>query len=244
MAIFGFAVLYSKKLLQISDAVTDVNLPVLSEKYVNDIEDFKKVFIHNFNKVYSVICLTAALAGYWAPEIIKLLAGIKKYEEYYSSLELIPPLLLAFVLYAALDILKSSVLIPAKLSKDMILGFLLLLLGTGAFFFVTYRFIGILLAMSWGMAYGSLAGLWYVNVISKKKLGLSTLTLDHGLVLIQVFFVAIFCGVDTLWIKLLAFIPVYGFLILGIFISKFLTKEEVIYVYKRLITKLGYAKAT
>ena len=36
VAIFGFAVLFAKKILSISDAVTDVNLPILSEKFVDD----------------------------------------------------------------------------------------------------------------------------------------------------------------------------------------------------------------
>ena len=52
VGIFAFSMLYAKKLMNISDAVTDVNLPVLSEKYVNDTSSFIKIFSDNFNKIY------------------------------------------------------------------------------------------------------------------------------------------------------------------------------------------------
>ena len=58
IAIFAFAVLYSKKILSISDAVTDVSLPVLSEKYSKDIDDFKLSFKKNFIFSYYIFNLS------------------------------------------------------------------------------------------------------------------------------------------------------------------------------------------
>ena len=51
VALFSFATLYSKKILSISDAVTDINLPVLSEKFVGNFQDFRNSFTNNFDKV-------------------------------------------------------------------------------------------------------------------------------------------------------------------------------------------------
>src|SRR3990172_8842858 len=46
---FGLALLYAKKLMNVSDVVKDVNLLVFSDKYIHDREGFKGIFSQNFN---------------------------------------------------------------------------------------------------------------------------------------------------------------------------------------------------
>ena len=116
VATFSFAMLYAKKLTGISDSVTDVNLPVLSEKYVNNFEEFKALFEKNFNKIFSFVVIIGTFAAFWAPLVIRLAVGNK----YDDSFSLIPPLIMSFIFYSLLNIVNSSVLIPAKMTKGMI----------------------------------------------------------------------------------------------------------------------------
>ncbi len=51
---FTFAMLFAKKIVSVSDAVTDVNLPVMSEKYSQNVDDFKELFKKNFDKLFSI----------------------------------------------------------------------------------------------------------------------------------------------------------------------------------------------
>jgi len=223
IAIFAFALLYAKKLMSISDAVTDVNLPVLSEKYVKDIDDFKKLFTRNFDKIFISVIAAAAFASYWAPEIVSLVVGGDKYKDSYS---LISPVMFAFILYSFINIVKSSVLIPAKMVKHMIIGFVLLLTGTAAFFFGTYHNIGALPGMAWGMAFGAVLSFLYINIAIGKKLKFSYFNIDHLVILVQAFSISMVAFLP-LNIKIPFFIILFALLIWSFFIPGYLTKSEI-----------------
>ncbi|OGC80195.1 hypothetical protein A3K01_02740 [candidate division WWE3 bacterium RIFOXYD1_FULL_43_17] len=224
VAIFAFALLYAKKLMSISDAVTDVNLPVLSEKYVKDFADFKKLFTRNFDKIFISVIAAAAFASYWAPEIVSLVVGGDKYDKSYT---LIPPVIFAFILYSFINIVKSSVLIPAKMVKHMIISFVLLLAGTAAFFFASYHALGALPGMAWGMAFGATASFIYINIAISKKLKFSFFNIDHLAILGQAFAISMVSFLP-LYIKIPFFVVVFGMLIWAFFIPGYLTKSEVI----------------
>jgi O-antigen/teichoic acid export membrane protein len=154
VAIYAFALLYAKKLMHISDSVTDVNLPVLSEKFVDSKAAFVKLFTENFNKVYSLIIFVAVTAVFWAPEVIHFVVGGNKYD---ASLVLVPALVFAFLFYSLINIVKSSVIIPAKMVKEMVIGYLALIIGTGVTYAVLATLLGHLQAMSLGMMVGGLS---------------------------------------------------------------------------------------
>ncbi len=223
VAIFAFALLYAKKLMSISDAVTDVNLPVLSEKYVKNVEDFKRLFTRNFDKIFISVIAAAAFASYWAPEIVSLVVGGDKYADSYT---LISPVIFAFILYSFINIVKSSVLIPAKMVKHMIIGFVLLLAASAAFFFGTYHGIGALPGMAWGMAFGATVSFIYINVAISKKLKFSYFNIDHLAILAQAFSIST-VAMLPLNIKIPFFFVLFGMLIWAFFIPGYLTKSEI-----------------
>ena len=64
IALFGFALLYSTKLLVFSDSITDVTLPVMSKKYTEDVEEFKKSYKSNFVKTFAIITFVSFLAAF------------------------------------------------------------------------------------------------------------------------------------------------------------------------------------
>jgi O-antigen/teichoic acid export membrane protein len=222
IATYAFALLYAKKLSGIADSVTDVNLPVLSERYSNDLLGFKELFEKNFNKLFSFIVLTGAFASYWAPLIIRLVVGHK----YDDSFVLIPPLILSFILYSFTNIINASVLIPAKMTKSMVASYLVLIAGTGAFFYMTHGYLGVLGSMAWGMAFGALISLVCMLYFIKRAIKFSFFNIDHIAILLAGFAVSMLCPIETTWLKALAFIFLAPMLIWSVFIPTFLAKED------------------
>ena len=231
VAIYAFALLYAKKLMNISDSVTAVNLPVLSEKYTKDIKDFSETFSKNFNKVFSLIVFVAAFASYFAPIVIRILVGSDKYD---ASLPLIAPMVLAFMMYSFINIFNSSVLIPAKLSKSMVFSYGLLIIGSGAFFGAAYKFMDLLPAVAWGMAFGGVVSFFGMNLIIKKKLKSTFFNIDHTVILIQAFSIAWLCIIDDIIVKAFAFVPFAFLLGWSFFISEFIQKSDVVYIRSKI----------
>lgn len=176
IGLFGFALLYSAKLMTVSDSITVVNLPVLSKKFKKDVAGFKELFVGNFNKIYAFIVFAAVTAIYWVQDIFHLLIGSQKYD---GSFPYILPLVYAFIFYSIVNIVKSSVLVPAKLVREMIVGFLIMLVATIGFYYVTTDSLGGLVAMSYAMPVGSLVGLLALSVFSWARLKFSFLNFSH-----------------------------------------------------------------
>jgi len=186
IAIFAFAMLYAKKLMNISDSATDVSLPVFSEHYVKDIDTFKTAFQVNFNKLFFIVLFFAIGACYWVTEAVYLLLGAEKLAEYSASIPLILPLLLAFIFYSFINLIKSSVLIPAKLTWHMIISYLVLLMGSLGFFWLTKNSQDPLLSMSWSIAVGSLLSFLVMSFSIKFKF----FNIDHWVLLLQAGFIS------------------------------------------------------
>lgn len=234
VAIYAFALLYAKKLMNISDSVTAVNLPVLSEKYKSDVKDFHKTFSRNFNKVFSLIVFTGAFAAYFAPIAIKILVGSDKYN---ASIPLIAPMMFAFVMYSFINIFNSSVLIPAKLAKSMILSYGLLIIGSALFFIASFKFIDLLQAVSWGMAFGGVVSFFSMNKIIKNKLKITFFNIDHIAILIQSMAIALLCVMQNNLVKLVFFVPFAGLLVWSFFVSGFIERSDFEYALSKLKKK-------
>ncbi len=166
VGIFSFAILYSSKLLTISDALTDVNLPVFSKEFVSNFDNFKKLFRENFNKLYVFILYSGLAASFWARELVNLFIGNK----YDSSIPIILPLVLSFALYSFVNLIKSSVLIPAKMIYSMIAGYLLMIVTTVGFFLALKSNFNSLDSMAFAMFFGSLSGFIGLAALIKTKL--------------------------------------------------------------------------
>ncbi len=240
VAVYGFAIMFSKKILNISDAVTDVSLPVFSEKFVKDIKDFKETYSENFNKIFSFIMVASATAVFWAPQILRPVLGELRFQQYYQSLGILLPLLLAFIFYSFLDLTKSSVLIPAKYTKDMIVSFALLVLVTGGVFAGAYLLhIDLLYSMAVAMLCGAVSGFWYMCYTTKKNLNFVFFNIDHILIVIQFIFIGLVGNLDNLWLKSGVFIPLMFLLIWGLFVSEFVTKKELHTLKSKIFAKFA-----
>jgi len=231
IAIYSFAMLYAKKLMSISDSVTTVNIPVFSERYVNDFKEFKETFSKNFDKIFSLIVFVGAFASYFAPTVIRVLVGSNKYDE---SIPLIAPMVFAFIIYSFVNIINSSVMIPAKMAKGMVSSYVILILGTALSFLGMYKFIPLLSAASWSMVVGSVACLIFMVFWIKKKMNFMFLNIDHVAILVQAFFVAWLCNVDILWVKIVGFIPFAALLFASFSIAGFVLRKDISSACKKL----------
>jgi len=237
VATFAFALLFAKKILSISDAVTDVNLPVFSDHFVKDPIEFRKIFKANFSKLFVIIIFTATVACFWSKELVMLALGAKKLIDYQDSLYLIPPLLLGFVFYSFIDIVKSSVLVPAKMTWQMTLGFFALLLSTVVIFVLGTTFFPSLDAMAWAMTLGSAVGFMLVAYLIKLELNFEFYNIDHFVIMLEAYFISTLNYLAFNPIKVLLFIVLSSLLLASFVISGDLKKEDLVTISQKIRRK-------
>jgi len=236
LGIYAFALLYSKKLMHVSDAITDVNLPVFSEKYVKNIEEFKSMFAQNFNRVYAMILFFAMSAIYWAYELITVLIGSDKYND---ALPLLPPMVFAFIFFSLINIIKSSLAIPAKLVKEMILGFVIMFISTLGIYVFGRTVLVPTYAMSYAMLVGAMLGFCYLTFLLQKKLKFSFFDKTHILLLIQVLVISNMGHIQDFYIKLPAYLVFIAFYTWSLVISKYTSVDE---MKAALVKSIGFIK--
>lgn len=231
VGIFSFALFYATKLMAISDAVTDVNLPALSKQYTKDVSEFKRLFRSNFDKVFAFIVLAASSAVYWVPEIVAIAVGSTKYNQ---SLPLVLPMVFAFVFYSFINIIKSSVIVPAKMIKEMILSYV----GLVAITLITYYLANLtftsVFSMALGMCVGSLSAFVFMVVTSARKLELKFFRLSHVLILIQSLVIAFSGGIENILIKFFVFVVYCMLYFLSLYAADFVTSAHIRYITQKI----------
>ena len=215
VGIFSFALLYASKLQTVSDALTDVNLPVFTKEFSSNFDNFKKLFRSNFNKLYAFIMFIGVSAIYWSKEIF-LLAVEHKYD---AALPLVPILILAFIFYSYMNLLKSSVFVPAKHMRNLISCFIVLFGAAAISVPLFSQFQSALYAMASAMFVGSLFGFLSMGILIKAQLGFVILDKkDFVFTILMAWMLAVYYIPNGFGVKLLA----YAFLALvsGTFVLK------------------------
>ena len=235
VAFFSFALLYGKKLMLISDSVTTVNLPILSEKYTKNLVEFRQLFTDNFNKLYVFILGAGGFAVFWAREVFHILVGGSKYD---TSLPLVLPLVFAFVFYSFVNIIKSSIVIPAKRVSIMISSFVAMIVVTVGGFLLTKNALDPLISMSYFVALGSLVGLLFMSFFSSLDLNLKIFGWKHLLLFAQVLGMSLTFMIQGLGLKFLLFVVFFLLYCWAVSLSGFLTKEHVLTAKRMLLSKL------
>ncbi len=223
LGIYSFALLYAKKLMHVSDAITDVSLPVFSEKFVHNIKEFRDIFAENFNRVFVTIVFFAMSAIYWAKELIQVLIGSSKYNE---AIPLLLPMVFSFIFVSLINILKSSLAIPAKKVKDMILGFLLMFIVTVGFYFITRKFYNPVYTMSYSMLLGSFLGFAYMVRLLQSRLQIRFISYAHVLLMVQALVVSHMGSISNIYVKFPAYFIFVGLYLWSVHIAGFIRKEE------------------
>lgn len=232
VGIFGFAMLYAKKILTLSDSVTDVNLPVFSDKYATDRENFMSYFKSNFNKIFFFLLPIAFAASFWSREVIKV---SQLWDKYSAANDIIMPIIFAFVFYSFLDIIKSSVFVPAKMIIEMSLSFIIMLAGTIIFYFGLKQITSPLLAMTYAMLAGSIFSLIFAVTACKQKMGVWILDAKHYALIIQSIIICLNARVENLMLKFVAFAILVVFYLIA---AQMLKLVDVKMLWQKYLKKL------
>ena len=230
LGIYAFALLFAKKLMHVSDAITDVNLPVFSEKFSNNITEFKALFATNFNRVFSLIVFLAMSAVFWAPELIRIMVGSDKYN---ASMPLLIPMVFAFIFFSLLNIIKSSLAIPAKLVKEMMLGFAIMFAVTVGLYFVGRGFFEPAYTMSYAMLIGVVAGFSFLVFALQRTLKFSFVGFGHVAILIQALAISKLGIVPNLFIKFPLYLVVAGLFLWALSMANFVSKKEIEFIIRK-----------
>jgi len=224
VGIFSFALLYAKKLMHVSDSVTDVNLPVFSDRFVNDIDSFRDLFSRNFNRVFSMIIFFAMSAVFWAYELITILIGSDKYND---ALPLLIPMVFAFLFFSLADIVKSSLAIPAKLVREMILSYVVMFISTLGIFLVGRTMLGPLESMAYAMFGGAALGFSFLTYFMQRELKLSIVRWPHVLVLFQAAIISSAGNISNIYLKLATYLAFVILYFISLLLGKFTSVEEI-----------------
>jgi len=165
---FTYALGYALKLMTVSDALTDVNLSYMTKLYKENREEFKSIFMHNFEKVYSFVWLAALTAIFWAPQIFYLFVQHK----YDAALPYVLPLTLAVWAYSYINYLGASIIVPAKEVIQMIVYYVVMISGTAVTYFVGQNLVSDrIILMSVAMCVGAMLALLYQILVIRYKVG-------------------------------------------------------------------------
>ena len=93
------------------------------------------------------------------------------------------------------------------------------------------------MGMSISMLIGSVISFAYICYTILRKLEFSPFTKGHILVMIQGVVIGYLGNINIVLIKVVAFVPLFIFLILAIFVAKFLTKNEMLLLKNKILSK-------
>ncbi len=173
VAIFGFAMFYSTKLMVFSDSITDVTLPEMSKKFGENKEEFKKSYIKNYKQTFLILTSFSAIAASLHYFILPL---VIKNPDYYKSFTIIPFTILAIWSYSNLNLFKSSIFIPAKKLMPLVLSYFLMLFVSIIlmfFFNFVFPFSNTLVLLALSISLGSLVSYLLSLYLIKKYLNIN-----------------------------------------------------------------------
>jgi len=177
----NFAIFVGLKITFIPDSISGINLSVMSKKYNEDVEIFKKEFKDNFYKVFSLLFLVSTIAIFYSKEIIILLVG----QKYAPSFPLIPFYIFSCLLYSLINLIGASVIVPTLMLKEAIFYYLVL---CGVSFFAIWLFLVIGFGVL-GVANGTLLGVIFAiilqNLFIYKKIKLQIFDAKLGLLFLS-----------------------------------------------------------
>ncbi len=167
VGVFGIALAYSAKIMMISDSITDVNMTVFTEKYINDFKNFMVDFLNNFSKIFITTTFVAISVLFWNKEVFDFIFR-NKYE---GAEKYIPVLVIAYWAYSFINIYKASIYVPAKRLVLLIIGFLILFTVsvTSFFAFSILKIFDVTLSLAVSMMLGAVVTYLFMTIDLKYK---------------------------------------------------------------------------
>ena len=167
VGVFGIALAYSAKIMMISDSITDVNMTVFTEKYLNDFKNFTTDFLNNFSKIFITTSFVSISVLFWNKEVFEFIFKNK----YAGAENYIPVLVIAYWAYSFINIYKSSIYVPAKRLVMLVIGFLTLLVISVVSFilFSLFNIFDVTQSLAVSMMLGSIATYLFTTIDLRYK---------------------------------------------------------------------------
>ena len=176
LGIFAFALLVSTKIQTISDAITDVTLPSMTEVYEKTREKFKSVFLSGNSKAFLLITFASVMLVLLKREAFIVIDLIFSFigksaisEKYSAAFILMDPLILAFWAHSHINLLKSGLSVPSRKMFVSLVSYIVMFVGTIVSFNLLNAdpLFGFALAMGIGASFGYVLFLVLINLTSK-----------------------------------------------------------------------------
>lgn len=176
LGVFTFVLLVASKVSVISDAVTDVTLPSMTEVYKKSKESFKSEFLKGNSKAYFLILFTSVMLVLLKVQLFYIVDFLFSFigkdpisVKYASGFAIMDPVILGFWAYSHLNLIKSGVAVPAKKLWGAIVSFGIMFIST----LLIYRFTTFEPLMRYSIAMGGGALLGYISMLFSIKKELS-----------------------------------------------------------------------
>jgi O-antigen/teichoic acid export membrane protein len=179
LGVFTFGLFVASKVNVISDAITDVTLPSLTEVYENSRSKFKEIFIKGNSKAYFLIMFSSASLIILKEDLFGIIDFVYSFIgkdpislKYSLSFTIMDPLIIGFWAYSHINLLKSGISVPAKKMWESLFSYVALLSLTVILYNVFYSLLGFdpLYAFTLGMSVGGvLSYIFYILLIKRSN---------------------------------------------------------------------------
>lgn len=181
LGLFTFALFVSSKVMTISDAITDVTLPSMTDAFEKSRTRFAEIFLRGNSKSFMLITFAAVSLILFKEDLFRLVDLVFSFMgrtpisvKYESAFRLMNPLIISFWAYSHMNLLKSGLAVPAKKLWGTVFAYAIMLVLT-LWLFNTMNFEPAL-RFSWAMAAGALAAYTFMLVSLKANLKFFALT--------------------------------------------------------------------
>jgi O-antigen/teichoic acid export membrane protein len=219
IGILTFALMISSKIVMVSDAITDVTLPSMTDVYKKNKDQFLSILKKGNTSATILITLVCLIVIFFKYEIFMIIDYLFLFvgkgqilATYADSFKLMDPLVIAFWGYSHINLLRSGFSVPSKNLKGAVFSHLVLFLATFLMYTLSVGFIGDLLyRFSISMAVGGLAAYisFVIFVFLESKIKLIQLV---DLVVVMLAFISLilfYVGTPNIIVFVLFLMPIY-----------------------------------
>jgi stage V sporulation protein B len=221
---FNFALLFASQMLLIGNAVSRVNMPIMSRRFVNDRVAFARTFDRNFDRVWTLTFFGVAILIYFAPGVLTLIFG-NKYAGAYESL---PFVCTAYALHTLLNVVCSSVIVTSSNERHLALGELILNLVTIPVLYIVVSTSHNIRGAAAAMLLGEMAFFAYIAWITCRKLQIRLITKSRLIAILILTPLVVLPQFISNWItRFSVFTPVVGVYLAFLINRKIFTVEDI-----------------
>ena len=221
---FNFALLFASQILLIGNAISKVNMPIMSRHFIADRATFTRMFESNFDRVWALVFLIAATLIHFGPSVLTLIFD----DKYAGAYRLIPFLCIAYASHTLLNVVCSSIIVTSNNEKHLALGEIILNLVTFPILYVVVSTGRDVQNAAIAMMIGEIVFFIYISWISHRNLQIHLVTKPFLMAILIVISLVVSSWFISNWIARVAiFIVVLGVYLALLISNKIFAIEDI-----------------